>query len=236
MLLEHPGNPERHGRISHLDGFIEDVTEALLREKKLLELSENLVRENLQLRSQSKDRYRLRQIIGKSALMQDVYEDILQAAGSDAAVIVYGESGTGKELAARAIHELGKRNSKEFVPVNCGAIPEHLLESEFFGHTKGAFTGAAAASSGYLDRADGGTLFLDEIGELRLDMQVKLLRAIDGGTYYPWARAGPGNRISASFRQQTAIFAKWSNRRDEGGLLFSNRYSTGGPASPEEAP
>lgn len=176
---------DSNGKISHLDGFIEDVTEAWLRAKQLRELSENLVGENLQLRAQFKDRYRLGEIIGKSALMQDVYEEIVQAAGSDAAVIVYGESGTGKELVARAIHESSNRSSKEFVPVNCGAIAEHLLESEFFGHTKGAYTGATAASRGYLDRADGGTLFLDEVGELRLDLQVKLLRAIDGGTYYP---------------------------------------------------
>ncbi|MHC1725955.1 MAG: sigma-54 interaction domain-containing protein [Syntrophobacteraceae bacterium] len=172
------------GKITHLDGFIEDVTEARLKEKRLRELSENLARENLHLRSQFKDRYCFGKIIGKSAPMQEVYEGILQAAGSDTAIILYGESGTGKELAARAIHESSRRSGKEFVPVNCGAIPEHLLESEFFGHSKGAFTGATADSRGYLDRADGGTLFLDEVGELRLDLQVKLLRAIDGGSYF----------------------------------------------------
>jgi len=173
------------GKITHLDGFIEDVTEARLREKQLRERSENLTRENLHLRALFKDRYRFGKIVGKSELMQEVYENMLQAAGSDTAVILYGESGTGKELVARAIHELSRRGNKEFVPVNCGAIPEHLLESEFFGHKRGAFTGASMDSRGYLDNADGGTLFLDEIGELRLDMQVKLLRAIDGGTYYP---------------------------------------------------
>ena len=86
---------------------------------------------------------------------------------------------------ARAIHDISRRRHKEFVPVNCGAIPQHLLESEFFGHRKGAYTGANADAHGYLDRADGGTLFLDEVGELSLDMQVKLLRAIDGGNYSP---------------------------------------------------
>ena len=173
------------GKISHLDGFIEDVTEARLREKKLRERSDTLTRENLRLRTLFKDRYRFGKIIGKSPLMQEVYESILQAAGSDTAAIVYGESGTGKELVARAIHELSRRGKREFVPVNCGAIPEHLLESEFFGHKRGAFTGAAMDSRGFLDRADGGTLFLDEVGELRLDLQVKLLRAIDGGSYFP---------------------------------------------------
>jgi PAS domain S-box-containing protein len=173
------------GKISHLDGFIEDVTEARLREKKLRERSDTLTRENLRLRTLFKDRYRFGKIIGKSPLMQEVYESILQAAGSDTAAIVYGESGTGKELVARAIHELSRRGKREFVPVNCGAIPEHLLESEFFGHKRGAFTGAAMDSRGFLDSADGGTLFLDEVGELRLDLQVKLLRAIDGGSYFP---------------------------------------------------
>jgi PAS domain S-box-containing protein len=194
--------------ITHLDGFIEDVTEARLREKKLLESSEDLRRENRHLRTLFKDRYRFGQIIGKSESMQEVYENILQASGSDTAVIVYGESGTGKELVARAIHQLSRRADREFVPVNCGAIPEHLLESEFFGHKRGAFTGAAMDSLGYLDRANGGTLFLDEVGELRLDMQVKLLRAIDGGTYYP---VGDSRARKSDFR---LISATNRNLRD----------------------
>ncbi|MGA2401524.1 MAG: sigma 54-interacting transcriptional regulator [Syntrophobacteraceae bacterium] len=205
-------------KITHLDGFIEDVTEARLREKQLRERSENLTRENLHLRSLFRDRYRFGQIIGKSELMQEVYENMLQAAGSDAAVIVYGESGTGKELAARAVHELSRRVNREFVPVNCGAIPEHLLESEFFGHKRGAFTGAAMDSRGYLDRADGGTLFLDEVGELRLDMQVKLLRAIDGGTYYPVgdskARRSDFRLISATNRNLRDMVKSGRMRED----------------------
>jgi PAS domain S-box-containing protein len=180
-----------NGRITHLDGFIEDVTEATQWEKELQERAENLSKENLHLRALFKDRYRFGKIIGKSAVMQEVYEIMLQAAGTDTSVIIYGESGTGKELVARGIHDCGLRRSKEFVPVNCGAIPQHLLESEFFGHRKGAYTGADADSHGYLDRADGGTLFLDEVGELSLDMQVKLLRAIDGGTYSPLGDSRP---------------------------------------------
>jgi PAS domain S-box-containing protein len=209
---------ENGAGLTHLDGFIEDVTEARLREKQLLERSENLTRENLHLRVLVKDRYRFGKIIGKSESMQAVYEDILQAGESDTAVIAYGESGTGKELVARAIHELSKRSGREFVPVNCGAIPEHLLESEFFGHKKGAFTGAARDSHGYLDRADGGTLFLDEIGELRLDMQVKLLRAIDGGTYYPvgdsMARKSDFRLISATNRNLWEMVKDGKMRKD----------------------
>jgi len=204
--------------ITHLDGFIEDVTEARLRERQLLEKSESLTRENRHLRAMVKDRYRFGKIIGKSESMQEVYDNILQAGETDTAVIVYGESGTGKELVARAIHELSSRTNREFVPVNCGAIPEHLLESEFFGHKKGAFTGAARDSQGYLDRADGGTLFLDEIGELRLDMQVKLLRAIDGGTYYPVgdnrARKSNFRLISATNRNLWEMVKSGKMRKD----------------------
>ncbi len=189
------------GKVIHLDGFIEDVTEARLREKDLKERSENLNREVQQLRASFTDRYRFGKIIGKSAVMQGVYEDMLGAASSESSVIVYGESGTGKELVARGIHELSRRRAEEFVPVNCGAIPEHLLESEFFGHKKGAFTGANSDSPGYLGRAHGGSLFLDEVGELRLDMQVKLLRAIDGGAYFPVGDSRP--RVSG-FRLITA--------------------------------
>jgi PAS domain S-box-containing protein len=173
------------GKITHLDGFIEDVTAASLWKKEIQERTEHLVKENYRLRALFKDRYRLGKIIGKSAVMQEVYDLVLQAAGTDTSVIIYGESGTGKELVARAIHDFSRRRNKAFVPVNCGAIPQHLLESEFFGHKKGAYTGASADAHGYLDRADGGTLFLDEVGELSQDMQVKLLRAIDGGTYFP---------------------------------------------------
>jgi transcriptional regulator with PAS, ATPase and Fis domain len=117
--------------------------------------------------------------------MQPVYDLIEKAAAADVNVIIYGESGTGKELVAHAIHDLSDRKAGSFVPVNCGAIPETLMESEFFGHRKGAFTGAVIDKHGFLDLARGGTLFLDELGEIGHGIQVKLLRAIDGGGYMP---------------------------------------------------
>jgi len=117
--------------------------------------------------------------------MQAVYETIIKAAASNANVIVYGESGTGKELVARAIHEMSDRGDKEFIAVNCGAIPESLIESEFFGHRKGAFTGATIDKIGFLESAREGYLFLDEVGEIPLNMQVKLLRVIEGGGFTP---------------------------------------------------
>ncbi len=182
---------DRQGKVTHLDGFIEDVTLAKSKEREIKEQTEHLTRENIRLRASIKERYRFGEIIGKSAAMQAVYENLSQAAANQVNVIVYGESGTGKELVARAIHKLSSRGDHDFVPVNCGAIPEHLLESEFFGHRKGAFTGAHADTHGYLDIANGGTLFLDEIGELSLEMQVKLLRAIEGGGYFPVGDSRP---------------------------------------------
>jgi transcriptional regulator with PAS, ATPase and Fis domain len=128
---------------------------------------------------------RFGRIIGQTRAMQKVYELIRVAAASDANVIITGESGTGKELVARSTHEMSERRSGSFVPVNCSAIPESLMESEFFGYRKGAFTGASIDKHGFLDLADGGTLFLDELGDIGQNMQVKLLRAIDGGGFTP---------------------------------------------------
>jgi PAS domain S-box-containing protein len=145
----------------------------------------HLERENLTLRTTIKDRYKFGDIIGKSPAMQEIYELIAHTAATDANVIVNGESGTGKELVARTIHRLSDRGERSFVPVNCGAIPENLFESEFFGHRKGAFTGADRDKAGYFDEAHQGTLFLDEVGELSPLLQVKLLRAIEQGEYMP---------------------------------------------------
>jgi two-component system, NtrC family, response regulator HydG len=117
-------------------------------------------------------------LIGESAALQEVFRAIAKAASTAATVLISGESGTGKELVARAIHYKSPRASAPFVPVNCGAIPEELLESELFGHVKGAFTGAGETRAGFFQTADGGTIFLDEISETSLSMQVKLLRVL----------------------------------------------------------
>lgn len=118
-------------------------------------------------------------IIGKSKEMRDLVEITMQVAKSDISILIYGESGVGKEVFARAIHSFSSRKEKQLVSVNCGAIPEGILESELFGHKKGSFTGAVESRKGYFEIADGGTLFLDEIGEMPLRTQVKLLRAIE---------------------------------------------------------
>jgi DNA-binding NtrC family response regulator len=124
-------------------------------------------------------------LVGRSAGMLGVYKQIALACSSDAPVLVTGETGTGKELVARAIHRHGSRASRAFVPVNCGALPEGLLESELFGHVRGAFTGAVADKKGLFEEARGGTIFLDEIGEMSPALQVRLLRALELGEVRP---------------------------------------------------
>ncbi|HHL70926.1 MAG TPA: sigma-54 factor interaction domain-containing protein, partial [Bacteroidetes bacterium] len=119
-------------------------------------------------------------LVGSSHALEQVMKTVELVAPTDISVLITGESGTGKELIAQAIHEMSKRSSNPFVVVNAGAIPEGIMESELFGHEKGAFTGAVAARKGYFELADGGTLFLDEIGEMPLDTQVRLLRILEG--------------------------------------------------------
>ena len=134
--------------------------------------------ENALLRRRVAREYRFEDLIGSSDAMQSVYDVIDRVAASDVDVLVHGETGTGKELVARALHKRSRRKDKRFVAVDCGAIPENLLESEFFGHEKGAFTGAHGRSLGLMEYADEGTFFLDELGELPPMMQAKLLRAL----------------------------------------------------------
>lgn len=141
---------------------------------------QNLVAENRTLRAQLQER-KQRSVVGTSLAWRRTMETLRQAAPSDATCLLLGESGTGKELLARYIHEHSNRADKPFVAVNCAAIPESILESELFGHEKGAFTGASAARPGRFETASGGTLFLDEIGELPKHVQVKLLRVLQEG-------------------------------------------------------
>ena len=153
------------------------IEEVKLTIRKALERSA-LLQENIRLRQVVEERFKFWNLIGKSPKMQSVYELVEKVAQTRSNVLLTGESGTGKELVAKAIHYNSPRQAKPFVPINCGAIPENLLESELFGHIKGSFTGAVANKRGLLEIADGGTLFLDEVGELPLSLQVKILRVI----------------------------------------------------------
>lgn len=172
------------GKLLFLDGFLMDITDQKLKEKKL-------EYENSQLRSNLRDKNRLDNLVGESIAMKELLGQIMKAAQTSAAVVITGETGTGKELASRAIHRFSSRKQMPFVVVNCGAISENLLESEFFGYRKGAFTGALTNRQGFLDAANKGTLFLDEIGEISQALQVKLLRVLDGEGYIPVGETKP---------------------------------------------
>lgn len=134
--------------------------------------------ENIGLRQQLKTKYKFANIVSDNEKMQAIFSQIEKVSDTDSTVLIYGESGTGKELIARAIHYNSYRQDKPLVAINCGAIPEDLLESELFGHEKGAFTGATALRQGRFEAANGGTIFLDEIGEMHPSLQVKLLRVL----------------------------------------------------------
>ena len=144
-----------------------------------------LFRENRFLRGELRDKYSFENIIGKSDNIQQVFRLMEKVARTDSSVLITGESGTGKELVARAIHFSSERSNGRFLPINCGALPENLLESELFGYKRGAFTGAVQDKVGLLKSADKGTLFLDEIGEMPPQLQVKLLRALQERECYP---------------------------------------------------
>ncbi len=154
-------------------------------------------KENLYLKQQHKERTRFESMIGQSATMQRVFDFIQDVAPADTTILITGETGTGKGLAAKAIHSNSPRREGPFVGINCGAIPEHLMESELFGHQKGAFTDAKENKKGRLELAHGGTLFLDEIGEITMRMQIDLLRVLEDRVFY---RVGGTQPMEADFR------------------------------------
>jgi formate hydrogenlyase transcriptional activator len=153
--------------------------------------------QQLYLESELRSEYCFEGIVGKSAAIQKVLEQVSIVAPTDASVLLYGETGTGKELIARAIHNLSSRRARSYVRMNCAAIPSGLLESELFGHERGAFTGALIQRKGRFELADGGSLFLDEIGDISLDLQPKLLRALQEQEF---ERLGSAKTIQVNVR------------------------------------
>lgn len=161
-----------------------EFDELIIKVQRLFEVKD-LLSENKILREEIHRKYDFENIVGKSASIKKIYEMIEAVAETDSTVLISGNSGTGKELVARALHYKSHRKNKPFIAVNCGAISENLIESELFGHKKGAFTGAISDKEGYMKAANGGTLFLDEISEMPPQLQVKLLRAIQEKEYTP---------------------------------------------------
>jgi formate hydrogenlyase transcriptional activator len=191
-----------------------DITDKVLMEQEQARLKA----QNLYLREEIKDEHNFEEIVGNSPVLASTLTQLSQVAPTDATVLIIGETGTGKELLARAIHSASKRNDKPLIKVNCAALPEGLVESELFGHEKGAFTGAIARRIGRFELAEGGTLFLDEIGELPLEAQAKLLRVLQerefervGGTTVIKANV----RIIAATNRQLAQAVKARTFRED---------------------
>ena len=183
-------------------GAFDYLTKPLEREELLLTVRRafdriQLSRENRSLRQQMEERFRVEGIVGSHFRMQEVFEKIRKVSNSNSTVLLIGESGTGKELIARTIHRQSQRMDRAFIAVNCAAIPESLLESEIFGHERGAFTGAVERRAGCFELADGGTIFLDEVAEMQLPTQAKFLRVLQGETF---RRLGGKNEINVDVR------------------------------------
>ena len=157
-------------------------------------MKDKLAEERVYLRDEIRTERNFEDIVGKSAVLRRVLRDAETVAPTDSTVLISGETGTGKELIARAIHNLSPRRSKAFVKLNCAAIPTGLLESELFGHEKGAFTGAITQRIGRFELASAGTVFLDEVGEIPLDLQTKLLRVLQEREFERWGVAARSAR------------------------------------------
>jgi DNA-binding NtrC family response regulator len=183
-------------------GAFDYITKPVSRDELRLTLEKairmrRLEKENMELRAEVTDRYRFESIIGSSEKMKEVLDLAGRVAVSDASLLITGESGTGKELLAKGVHFNSRRADGPFIAVNCAAIPDSLIESELFGHLRGAFTGAVKDKEGKFELADGGTLFLDEIGDLRIDLQAKILRALQEREV---DRVGGGKPVSVDVR------------------------------------
>src|SRR5215475_8136664 len=185
------------GQCIRLMGVLVDVTERKLAEEEIHRLKERLEAENVYLRAEVSGVHRYGDLIGRSEGMQKVLRQVNQVAETDMTVLILGETGTGKELVARAVHGQSGRRERPLVKVNCSALPGELIESELFGHEKGAFTGATGRQVGRFELADGGTIFLDEVGDLPLKLQAKLLRVLQEGEF---ERLGSGKTIKVDVR------------------------------------
>jgi Nif-specific regulatory protein len=190
IIDKEDGTPIKQSDMKTLTGFADLAAMAIRYARQI----DQFKKENRDLKKERDDKYR---IIGESRCLMKVLSDAYKVANSRTSTLILGESGTGKELLARLIHQAGPRNSSPLIVINCAALPENLLETELFGHEKGAFTGASSKKIGKFEMADTGTIFLDEIGEMSPSMQVKLLRVLQEGVFY---RVGGTSPISVDVR------------------------------------
>ncbi|SDP83054.1 sigma-54 interaction domain-containing protein [Desulforhopalus singaporensis] len=188
---------QAHVDLQYLTVLSSIIAQTVVRIQKVNKETQELYTENQKLKRELSEKNKINDIVGNSSRMQDVYEMIHRVVDSSATVLLRGESGTGKTLVAKALHYNGKRKDKPFIVVNCSALPETLLESELFGHEKGAFTGASDRKIGRFEQAQGGTLFLDEIGDISNSVQVKLLNVVQERTFQ---RLGSTEQISCDVR------------------------------------
>ena len=205
------------GAFDYLTKPFDDPRRILITVRKALE-RKSLVSRTRQLEEELQDRFQFSNIVGVSAPMREIFKKIRRLAFNESNVLVAGESGTGKELIARAIHYNSPRRNQAFIPVDCGALPEGVIESELFGHVRGSFTGATASAVGLFRVASGGTVFLDEIGELPMSSQVKLLRVLQEREVRPVGSATPVKIdirvVAATNRDLEEAVAKGTFRRD----------------------
>ena len=196
------------------------VDELLITVQRALEYC-RVIGENIDLRAQLGSVYQFSDMVAESAPMKQVCEMIERVAPTDTAVLISGESGTGKELVAHAIHEHSRRKNRKFVAINCAALPAELLESEMFGHVKGAFTGATGNKEGLFEAADGGTMFLDEISSMPLDIQGKLLRTLQEKEI---RRVGSNENTTVNVRILAATNGKLEEACEQGTLREDPYY------------
>jgi formate hydrogenlyase transcriptional activator len=224
-VREHAFSNEDMAFLGQVASQIAIAVENAMAYRQIAELKDKLEQEKVYLVDEIRSELNFEEIVGSSAGLRQVLRQIETVAPTDSTVLIYGETGTGKELVARAVHNLSPRKANAFVKLNCAAIPTGLLESELFGHEKGAFTGAIAQRVGRFELANRGTVFLDEVGEIPLELQPKLLRVLQDASSSASAAREPCGPTRASSPRPTETSRRWSRRRRFDLIFFTGSTS-----------